>query len=71
VASSIIGEMHPESVRSFWSVVTVVAVGMAALAPFSRWIGGRGGGSEKEIVGAIWVACAIALGVFLYHGADG
>jgi hypothetical protein len=61
--------MSSESVRSFWSVVTVVTVGLIALSPFSRWIGGAGGGSEKAIVGFIWVAAAVGLGIFLFHGA--
>jgi hypothetical protein len=65
----IIAAMRPDSVRSFWSVVAVVAIGMMALAPFSRWIGGADGGSEKAIVGAIWVAAAISLGFFMFHGA--
>ncbi|MFC5230557.1 hypothetical protein [Pseudonocardia zijingensis] len=65
----IIAAMHPESVRSFWSIVTVVAVGLMALAPFSRRIGGPGGGAEKAIVGVIWVVSAIALGFFMFHGA--
>jgi hypothetical protein len=69
VASAIIAAMRPESVRSFWAVVTVVAIGMMALAPFSRWIGGAGGGSEKAIVGAIWVAAAVGLEFFMFHGA--
>ena len=65
----IIAAMHPDSVRSFWAVVTVVVIGMMALAPFSRWIGGAGGGSEKEIVGVIWVVAAVGLGFFMFHGA--
>jgi hypothetical protein len=64
----IIAAMRPESVRSFWSVVAVVAIGMMALAPFSRWIGGAGGGSENAIVGVIWVAAAVGLGFFMFHG---
>ncbi|GAA0920376.1 hypothetical protein GCM10009559_02890 [Pseudonocardia zijingensis] len=69
MAFLIIAAMHPESVRSFWSIVTVVAVGLMALAPFSRRIGGPGGGAEKAIVGVIWVVSAIALGFFMFHGA--
>ncbi|QYN34912.1 hypothetical protein K1T35_42260 [Pseudonocardia sp. DSM 110487] len=69
MSSLIIAAMHPESVRSFWSVVAVVAIGMMALAPFSRRIGGAGGGAEKAIVGAIWVAAAVSLGFFMFHGA--
>jgi hypothetical protein len=71
VASSIIAAMRPESVRSFWAVVTVVAVGLLALRPFfPRRIGGPDGGSEKAIVGVIWVVAAVSLGIFLFHGVN-
>jgi hypothetical protein len=70
VASSIIAAMRPESVRSFWAVVTVVAVSLLVVRPFfPRRIGGEGGGAEKAIVGVIWVVAAIGLGFFLFHGA--
>jgi hypothetical protein len=70
VAVLIITAMSSGSVRSFWAIVAVVAIGMMALSPFSRRIGGPGGGAEKGIVGAIWVMAAIGLGIFLFHGAN-
>jgi hypothetical protein len=70
VASSIIAAVSPQFERTFWAIVIVVAVGGMALRPFSpRRIGGEGGGSEKAIVGVIWVLAAIGLGIFLFHGA--
>ena len=34
---------------------------------FGRRIGGAGGGSEKDIVGVVWLVAAILLGVWLAH----
>ncbi|MHA6617402.1 hypothetical protein [Pseudonocardia sp. DLS-67] len=42
---------------------------MVLLPFFPRRIGGAGGGSEKAIIGFIWVLAAISLGFFMFHGA--
>jgi hypothetical protein len=69
MTSSIIAAVSAQSAQKFWPVVVVAAVGWLALSPFSRRIGGEGGGSEKAIVGAIWVLAAIGLGIYLFHHA--
>jgi hypothetical protein len=43
----------------------VAFVGYLLLRPFRRRIGGAGGGSEKAIVGVLFVIAAILLGVYL------
>jgi hypothetical protein len=58
------------SERSYLNLVSLVAVAWLLLLPFfPRRIGGSGGGSEKAIVGVIWVVSAIAFGIYLYHDA--
>jgi hypothetical protein len=70
VTSSIIAAVSPQFERTFWAVVIVVTVGGIVLRPFSpRRIGGPDGGSEKAIVGVIWVLAALALGFFMFHDA--
>jgi hypothetical protein len=67
---SIIAAISAQSAQRFWPIVAVVILGLLALSPFSpRRIGGEGGGSEKAIVGVIWVLAAIGLGVYLFHQA--
>jgi len=63
--------MTAESVRTFWDVVALVAIGWLVLMPFFRRVGGEGGGAEKAIVGFIWVLAAVSLGFFMFHGAGG
>jgi hypothetical protein len=70
VTSSAIAAMSAQSVREFWAVVAVLTIGWLALGPFfPRRIGGAGGGSEKAIVGFIWVLSAIGLAFYLFHQA--
>jgi hypothetical protein len=55
--------------------VVIGTIGSLVLLPFKRRIGGidpntgRPGGSEPEIVGAIWVLAAIATGMYMAHDA--
>ena len=46
-------------------LVLVIFVGLVLLYPFRRKIGGEGGGSEKAIVGALWVVAAIVIALLL------
>lgn len=62
--------MSGQSVQKFWAVVALLTIGWLALGPFfPRQIGGPGGGSEKAIIGFIWVMSAIGLAVLLFHQA--
>lgn len=54
--------------QRFWAIVALVTIGLLVLRPFfPRQIGGAGGGSEKAIVGLIWVLSAIGVAIFMYH----
>jgi hypothetical protein len=66
---SIIAAISAQSAQKFWPIVVLATIGWLALSPFSRRIGGEGGGSEKAIVGAIWVLAAIGLGIYMFHQA--
>jgi hypothetical protein len=70
VATSIIAAVSAQSVQKFWAVVALVTIGLLVLRPFfPRQIGGAGGGSEKAIVGLIWVLSAIGVAIFMFHHA--
>ncbi|MCD2188960.1 hypothetical protein [Actinomycetospora soli] len=43
----------------------VVLVVLFVLVPFRRLKGGRGGGSEKALVGAVWVVIGVVLAVII------
>lgn len=67
---TLIAAMSAASVQRFWAVVVLAVVGGMVLLPFfPRRIGGAGGGSEKAIIGFIWVLAAVGLGFFMFHGA--
>jgi hypothetical protein len=72
VATSIIAAVSAQSVQKFWAIVALVTIGLLVLRPFfPRRIGGPGGGSEKAIVGLIWVLSAIGVAIFMFHRAGG
>ena len=51
-------------------IVVMLLLGLLALPGyfFKRRIGGRGGGSDKEIVGVLWFLGSIALAFLMYTG---
>lgn len=68
--SSLLAAISARSERSYVNLVSLVAVTWLLLLPFfPRRIGGAGGGSEKAIVGVIWVVSAVVFGIYLYHDA--
>lgn len=59
----VIGSWGASYVLGFWTLALLVIAGSAILAPFQRRIGGEGGGSEKAIVGVLWLVAAIVIGL--------
>jgi hypothetical protein len=47
------------------TIAFVVLVVLLVLVPFRRLKGGAGGGSEKGVVGALWVLAGVVIAVLI------